>query len=158
MAIESIPSAGEQTVQPLSLPAASLRRRLASMGYEALLLLGITSVTFMLPHLALGIGYGVAAPKLILRIHFVAVLAVYFVWFWRSGGQTLAMQTWRIRLVSVRGQGAISMQQALLRYGLAWFSLLFCGAGLLWALFDRDRQFLHDRLSGTRLVQLPRRV
>jgi uncharacterized RDD family membrane protein YckC len=30
---------------------------------------------------------------------------------------------------------------------------------LLWsltALFDKDRQFLHDRLAGTRLVQLPK--
>ena len=39
-----------------------------------------------------------------------------------------------------------------LRYALAWPSLLYLGAGLLWAFFDRDRQFLHDRLSGTRLV------
>jgi uncharacterized RDD family membrane protein YckC len=27
--------------------------------------------------------------------------------------------------------------------------------GLLWALVDRDRQFLHDRLAGTRLVAVP---
>jgi len=25
------------------------------------------------------------------------------------------------------------------------------GTGYLWALFDRDRQFLHDRLAGTRV-------
>jgi len=35
---------------------------------------------------------------------------------------------------------------------LAWPSLAFLGCGLLWALFDRDRQFLHDRLAGTRIV------
>jgi uncharacterized RDD family membrane protein YckC len=29
---------------------------------------------------------------------------------------------------------------------------MFCGAGILWALVDRDRQFLHDRLAGTRIV------
>ena len=27
------------------------------------------------------------------------------------------------------------------------------GLGLLWALFDRDRQFLHDRLAGTRVIK-----
>jgi len=27
-----------------------------------------------------------------------------------------------------------------------------CGLGLVWALFDRERQFLHDRLAGTRIV------
>jgi uncharacterized RDD family membrane protein YckC len=35
---------------------------------------------------------------------------------------------------------------------LLWPSIGFYGAGLIWAIFDRDRQFLHDRLSGTRIV------
>jgi uncharacterized RDD family membrane protein YckC len=39
-----------------------------------------------------------------------------------------------------------------LRYVLAWPCLVYLGAGLFWAIFDRDRQFLHDRLAGTRLV------
>lgn len=39
--------------------------------------------------------------------------------------------------------------QALLRYLLCWPSILLCGIGLLWALVDRDKQFLHDRLAGT---------
>jgi uncharacterized RDD family membrane protein YckC len=29
-------------------------------------------------------------------------------------------------------------------------------ASIAWALFDRERQFLHDRLAGTRLVSVPR--
>jgi len=27
------------------------------------------------------------------------------------------------------------------------------GVGVAWALVDRDRQFLHDRMAGTRLVR-----
>jgi hypothetical protein len=38
---------------------------------------------------------------------------------------------------------------------LAAFSV--AGIGLGWALIDRDRQFLHDRLAGTRLVLVARR-
>lgn len=128
------------------------------MVYEVLLLLGVLSLTFMLPHVAIGIVYHVAAPGPVLLAHIVAVLGLYFIWFWRRNGQTLAMQTWRIKLVSAREQRTVSLTQALLRYALAWVGLLFYGAGLLWALFDRDRQFLHDRLAGTRLVQLPRRA
>ena len=30
------------------------------------------------------------------------------------------------------------------------------GIGVLWALFDPERQFLHDRIVGTRLVSVPR--
>ena len=39
-----------------------------------------------------------------------------------------------------------------LRYLAAWPSILFFGIGVLWAVFDKDRQFLHDRIAGTRIV------
>jgi len=128
-----------------------LRRRLASMTYEGLLLLGVLSVTFMLPHLALGIGLGIVLPGPLLLAHVIVVVGAYFLWYWHHGGQTLAMQTWKLQLVSARGD-APSISLLLLRYALAWISLGFWGAGLVWALFDRDRQFLHDRLAGTRIV------
>jgi len=128
-----------------------LRRRIASMAYESLLLLGVLSVGFMLPHLALGIGFGLALPGWVLLGHVFILLGAYFVWYWHHGGQTLAMQTWKIRLSTPSG-AAPSLARLALRYVLAWPSLVYLGAGVLWALFDRDRQFLHDRLAGTRLV------
>jgi len=157
MATDSAATADADGNPLAALPTPTIRRRLASMAYEALLLLGVLSVTFMLPHLTIGIVYHAAAPGPVLLAHVFAVVGVYFIWFWRRNGQTLAMQTWRIKLISAQEQRTLSMAQALLRYALAWVSLLFYGAGVLWALFDRDRQFLHDRLAGTRLVQLPRR-
>jgi len=127
-----------------------LRRRLASMLYEALLLLGVLSVTFMLPHLALGLGFGIVLPGPALLAHIAVVVGIYCFWYWHRYGQTLAMQTWNIRLRSVGG-GPPTARQLLLRYLLCWPSLGFYGAGILWAFFDRDRQFLHDRLAGTRI-------
>ena len=41
--------------------------------------------------------------------------------------------------------------RAILRYLLALLSL-GSGIGLLWALIDPERQFLHDRLIGSRIV------
>ena len=38
-----------------------------------------------------------------LRVFLFLVLGAYFVWFWSRGGQTLAMQTWHIRLVTRDG-------------------------------------------------------
>lgn len=128
-----------------------LRRRLASMAYESLLMLGVLSVSFMLPHLALGIGFGTVLPGWVLLTHVFLVLGAYFIWYWHHSGQTLAMQTWKIRLSTPSGAQA-SLARLVLRYVLAWPSVLYLGAGLFWALFDRDRQFLHDRLAGTRLV------
>lgn len=128
-----------------------LRRRIASMAYESLLLLGVLSVTFMLPQLALGMGLEIALPGWALISQVFLVLGFYFIWYWRHGGQTLAMQTWKIRISTPSGAQP-SLARLALRYVLAWPSIIYLGAGLLWALFDRDRQFLHDRLAGTRLV------
>lgn len=125
------------------------------MLYESLLLLGVLAAAFMLPHLILGIAWSLTAPGVLLVAHVYLVLGAYFLWLWRKDGQTLAMQTWRIRLVDARSGRIVSLPRGLLRYTLAWPSLLVYGVGLLWALFDRDRQFLHDRLAGTRLVLLP---
>ena len=133
---------------------AGLRRRLASLLYESLLVLGVLSVSFMLPHLALGMGMGIVLPGPVLVIHVFLVLGAYFIWYWRRSGQTLAMQTWKLKLVA-RDGSAPATGQFVLRYFLCWPSLLFYGAGLLWALFDRDRQFLHDRLAGTRVIFVP---
>ncbi|NTV09577.1 MAG: RDD family protein [Zoogloea sp.] len=130
---------------------ATLRRRLSSLLYESLLLLGVLALGFLVPYLILGIAFQVAAPGWFMWLHLYVLLGAYFVWYWRRNGQTLAMQTWRLKLVDASGK-AISVRQGWLRYSLAWPSLLVFGAGLVWALFDPDRQFLHDRLAGTRLV------
>ncbi len=129
-----------------------IRRRLASMAYESLLMIGVLAATFLLPYVLLGVIWQIAAPGWVELLHLVLVLGIYFVWLWRRDGQTLAMKTWRLKLESAITGGRLSLTQALLRYALSWFSLLFFGAGILWAIFDRDRQFLHDRLSGTRIV------
>ena len=88
------------------------------------------------------------------------------------------MQTWKMRLVTADGHG-LTKKQAIARYLLSlagififvvidWvfpinfisyyqlvlISILIFGSGFIWALFDRDRQYLHDRLAGTRIIRL----
>lgn len=104
------------------------------------------------------------------------VIGAYFIYFWRRGGQTLAMQTWRIRLVN-NDQQALPLVKAIVRYCLAWMwfvpgliiahQLCLKNAQLLipitlgfiaWAAtcwLSPDRQFLHDVFAKTRLVELP---
>lgn len=132
-----------------SLPG--LLRRLASMSYEALLLLGVLALLLALPHVLIGAFTHQLATPTTLQAHFFLVLLIYFLWFWCHGGQTLAMKTWHIRLVTIEGL-PVRPAQALLRYLLCWPSFALGGVGILWALFDRDGQFLHDRIAGTRLV------
>ena len=126
-------------------------RRLASMFYESLLLLGVLAALLVLPHFLLGaLAHRLVAP-IIVQAHCFIVLLAYCVWFWSNGRQTLAMKTWHLRLVTREGF-AVSPARALLRYLLSWPSIAVGGVGILWALVDRDRLFLHDRLAGTQLV------
>jgi uncharacterized RDD family membrane protein YckC len=121
-----------------------LLRRIASLLYEALLLAAVAFFAGSLFLFASGgqdatAGWHRAALQAFLALAFAA----YFLWSWLRGGQTLPMRAWKIRLVGV------TPQKALLRFVLA---VLLFPFSILWALFDRDRQFLHDRLAGTRLI------
>lgn len=129
----------------------SIVRRLASMFYESLLLLGVLAALLVLPHVLLGVFLHRLATPFVLQAHAFLVLLFYFTWYWSNGGQTLAMKTWRIRLVT-RDGFAVRPGQAFLRFLLCWPSIVLFGVGLLWAVFDRERLFLHDRLAGTQLL------
>lgn len=131
---------------------ASLRRRLAAMVYESLLL---TAVLFIAAFLFVSVSRTPpeGTTRLLFQLYLLGSAAVYFIWFWSHGGQTLAMKTWRIGLVAADG-GRLRWTRALLRFGLVLASIGGFGIGFLWPLVDRDRQFLHDRLARTRLIDL----
>lgn len=124
---------------------------MASMLYEVLLLSALVLVAGFAYVPIFGAIHG-PFQKAVFQLYLLAVIGGYFVLFWRRGGQTLAMKTWRIRLVTKNGK-KLSIPRCLQRFALAFAGLLCLGLGFLWALVDRDRQFLHDRLTGTRLVK-----
>nr|WP_276509996.1 RDD family protein [Niveibacterium umoris] len=136
---------------------AGLRRRLACMLYEALLLLGVCALGWLLPQVILGMAAGMQLPGWLSWLQLMVVLGIYFLVLWRRNGQTLAMQTWQLQIVDARTGRLPNTAQCLARYLLGWPSILFCGAGIIWSLFDRDHQFLHDRFAGTCVVLLPGR-
>ncbi len=95
--------------------------------------------------------------RLLLQILLWLVTGAYFVWCWHKSGQTLAAQTWRMQLVNQAGN-LLSTRQAMLRYVLASVSACVFALGFLWALVDKDRLYLHDRLLKTRFIQLEKAV
>jgi uncharacterized RDD family membrane protein YckC len=129
---------------------AGLARRFLSLAYEALLLMAVLLVGgFAFTAFAGRLEPALARPAL--QVMLLLLAGGYFVWQWHRGGQTLPMKTWRMRLVKTAGE-PLSVGHALRRFVFAATgTLLGCG-GVIWAFFDRDRQFLHDRLAGTRIV------
>jgi uncharacterized RDD family membrane protein YckC len=152
--------------------APSLRRRMACFVYEGVLLFGVVMIAGYLyssltqqRHALVGL-HG-------LQAFLFVVLGIYFVWFWSNGGQTVAMKTWHVRVLTADGR-PLSQWRALARYFLSWLwflpalasahfvglgaaaigAVLFSGVVVYAALsrFHPQRQFVHDMLCGTRLV------
>jgi uncharacterized RDD family membrane protein YckC len=133
----------------ISTAYASLGRRFLSLLYDGLLLFAVLLIADLALLLAVPAARDPALRPLT-QAYLLAVSGAYFVRQWTRGGQTLAMKTWRLRLMSANG-GPVSARQAVLRFLVATLTLLL--PAFLWALLDRERQFLHDRLAGTRIVQ-----
>ena len=153
----------------------TIKRRLSSMVYESLLGFAVLFLPFLVFEFVTRASHTPLVEHMRQALAFV-VLGCYFIHQWSRDGQTLAMKTWRMKLLCKNGN-AVSTRAAALRYLLSWMWILpalivalvldlhrwqalgaiFAGI-LLWSLtafFDKDRQFLHDKLAGTRMVQLP---
>jgi len=159
-------------------PTAPLRRRWGALFYEGLLLAALLLVAgfALLPLVGPPAGVAPNAGQLYLLptetrafvlVYYAAVSGLYFIAFWTNGRRTLPMKTWHLALVRAGG-GSLGARQAIIRYFSAWIGpiigLALYGAfgrwGFLaglanyaWAWVDRDRQFLHDRIAGTRIVR-----
>jgi uncharacterized RDD family membrane protein YckC len=158
-------------------PAApALLRRMTCFVYEATLLFGIALVPAVLGTLFFA-QTGQSHPlqsESVVRAFALVVYGIYFVGCWSVRGQTLAMQTWRIRVVASDG-ARLSQVRALARYVaccIVWFGPAMLVATALqlrpWptlvavvigvvvyallALAAPGRQFWHDIVCGTRLV------
>jgi uncharacterized RDD family membrane protein YckC len=154
-------------------PPAPLGRRLLSFVYEGVLLFGVVMLAGLIYGTLTGQRHALQGLHGLQAFVFV-VLGAYFVGFWTRVGQTLPMRTWQILLVDREGR-LPGVARATARYLLcwAWFLPALAAVRLLdiqgggrvtltlaagvvayavLALLSRDRQFLHDRLCGTRLV------
>ena len=131
---------------------APLGRRLLSLVYEVLLvaaLLWCASLLFWTIEREVTPTHA----RRVFQLSLAGIAGVYFVWQWTRGGQTLPMKTWRLRLVSSDGE-AVTTRQAVMRYFAAMAGSLAFGAGFVWAVFDREGRFLHDRIAGTRIIRV----
>ncbi len=128
-----------------------IARRLASALYDLLLVVALVLIATF-PYLAIFGDSTQGWRRHALQAWILLVTCSYFVWFWTRGGQTLPMKTWHIRLVRADG-AAVNVGRGIHRFLLATLGTVALGLGFLWAFVDRDRQFLHDRLAGTALVE-----
>ena len=123
---------------------------LAACVYELLLLIALWFIAALL-FISLFGDATHSYKRYFLQFYLWLITGAYFVWCWRKSGQTLAAQTWKIKLVNQAGD-TLNVRQAITRYFFSSLSALVLGFGFIWALFDRDRLYLHDRLLKTRFM------
>lgn len=162
-------------------PQAGLARRLAASLYEGLLLgaLAVAIGLILLPLTGADATMASHAPALpgagVRALSFACLFAIfgtYCIGLWSGGRRSLPMRTWGIAL-STNAGAPLSPGRAALRYLAGWVGPACAIAAYLvlrphghrrwaaallivnyaWALLDRDRRYLHDRLAGTRLVR-----
>lgn len=160
-------------------PNAPLARRYLALGYEGLLLAALVLLVGFLT-LPLTTPTAVAArslavPPLAARVLSACLVfgaaGLYFTWSWTGGRRTLPMKTWALALARADGS-PVDGKAAVVRYVAAWLgpaaalvayealhpaglgahALWLVALGYLWPFIDSDRQFLHDRIAGTRIV------
>lgn len=138
---------------------AGLPRRLGALLYDGLLLLAVLMVATAL---FLPVTGGEAIDpaghpwlEFVYRTVLLVLIVGFFGLFWTRRGQTLGMQSWRLRVEREDGR-LLGWGDVLRRLGWALLSLLPLGLGFAWILVDPQRRAWHDRLSGTRVVVLPK--
>lgn len=123
--------------------------KLGCLLYEGLILIALAMLITLL--FIVIVGDATQYPKkAFLQLSLWLTIGWYFVRQWSTVGQTLAMKTWKLKIVQNNGL-AISKPMAVKRYVLA--SLMF-GLGFLWALFDKEGQYLHDRIANTHIIRV----
>ena len=144
-------------------------RRLAVIVYDSFLLFAVLFVATLIPAYILSPEMFAAKPAndsvvhelnipmqgWIYRVYLVALIILFYGWFWRKSGQTLGMQAWRIKLESVSG-GKPSWSQCVTRVLVAGVSFAAAGLGYWWIWLDKEGRSWHDLASKTVLRSIPK--
>lgn len=161
--------------RPTAAPDASRGKRFVSMMYEGVLLFAVVFLADLLFDTLTNSRHGLMFREGRQIWLFIAIGA-YFMISWYRGGQTLPMRAWHIKLVGDQGYRP-SFKQLLLRYLLMWLlplagmavthaAVIATGWSAIYSFaiaapflvflttFGSEKQFLHDRLAKTRIINV----
>jgi uncharacterized RDD family membrane protein YckC len=129
----------------------NLFKRLIAIIYDLLLLFAVLFFAAIPPVVLIED----VASHYLFSIYLYLITFFFYGWFWTHGGQTLGLRAWRLKVIS-KNEERVTWKQALIRYLAACLSWILFGTGFLWALFDGQKQTLHDHASKTQLIRLPK--
>ena len=133
---------------------AGLMRRLLALLYDSILIIGIYMSYVILVTYLNGSALESQLEILFLQFSFVIFIFLFYCYFWKfNNGQTLGMQVWKIKLVSL-GNEEININKMVLRCALSIiFSLVFL-SNFIFIIFNKERKTLGDYFSETKLLKV----
>lgn len=147
---------------PIAAQPAGLFRRIASLVYDLFLLfaiaIGYGALLLLLRYIFTGDAHADTLPPVLQWPAFIGLylaLCSYYYVCWRKKGQTLGMKSWRLKLVHKDGVPPTSVD-CYKRCVFGPLSLFLLGIGFLWCLLPPQHACLHDLLSNTRVLLLPK--
>jgi uncharacterized RDD family membrane protein YckC len=139
--------------------SAGFGRRFAALLYDALLIAALLMVYTAMAMLATRgqalLTDAIGAWAYLYQAGLVVVTGAYFIFNWVHSGQTLGMRAWHLHAVDHHGK-RLTVGPAVRRFMCAVLAWVPAALGVLWLYADRERLALHDRLSGTRILHVPR--
>ena len=85
----------------------------------------------------------------------IVALAGYGAIMWKIKGTTIGGIVCGLKIVR-RDGSELNWDTAIVRALGCFLSMVVCGLGFLWIVFDEDRQAWHDKIAGTLVIRTPR--
>ena len=130
-------------------------RRVFALVYDSLVVAGIL-LSFTLLLVIFNGGYAEPGSfiSFVQLLVCVCVGPFFYSYFWLvNNGQTIGMQAWKIRLVSLNNS-KLNAKQTYLRCLVSTLSFVCFGIGYFWILFNKNNLSWSDIVTKTRIVKV----
>jgi uncharacterized RDD family membrane protein YckC len=132
----------------------SIMRRFAIVAYDCLLIIAVC-IAYGVFYIIIGkFVFNMESDRpsgLFFQVGWLATVIGFYSYFWIKGGETTGMRAWHVKITDLNGNTP-NLAQCLIRLITSPIGWLF----FFTALFDKNKQSLHDRLSRTQLRLIPK--
>ena len=136
------------------MPKTNTLKHLAAFVYDLFPVIGILIVTSGITLIFRG-GEGVKAYTVWFQALIICEIALYYIYFWKIGGQTIGMKAWKIKIQSNDSSlFQITWQQAFMRFLIGLVSTALLGLGLFWKLTSKNNSSWMDKVSSSHTINV----
>lgn len=145
-------------------PIAPIWRRLVALMYDGFIVIALSLIYGTLVNLAfveitntqLNEDYTPVVGGPLYLLGWYLTIAGFYCYFWHRGGQTVGMKAWKIKVLAQDTGTTASWKSCAIRAIIGPISFFVGLAGYFWKWFDKEGHCLHDKLSNTKVVVVPK--